>query len=156
MRDADLLAVCSHVDDSSLFVCSWAGFHYMMQCGLTLEQGTNNILNDCDDDTDITPLPPHVAKGIQDVMALFMSQDSFAEQCEKHSINVKSAALAPLGDYDDDDEMISDAAVSEEVQGWISAIKEAAKAEPRVLTKKEKRKIYSLYLQLLQQDLQLE
>ena len=68
-------------------------------------------------------------------------QDSFVEQCEKH---------------DNNDEMISDAAVSEEVQGRINAINEAAKAEHRVLTKKEKRKICSLYLQLLQQDLQLE
>ena len=85
-------------------------------------------------------------------MTLFKSQDSFAEQCEKHSINAKSAALASLSDCDDDDEMISDAAVSEEVQGRINATKEAAKAEHRVLTKKEKRKIYSLYLELLQQD----
>ena len=109
----------------------------MMQRGLTIEQGTNNVLNNCDDDADITPLPPAVVKGIQDVMALFTSQDSFVEQCEKH---------------DNDDEMISDAAVSVEVQGRINAIKEAAKAEHRVLTKKEKRKIYSLYLELLQQD----
>ena len=58
--------------------------------------------------------------------------------------------------HDNDDEMISDAcmhaAVSEEVQGRINAIKEAARAEHRVLTKKEKRKICSLYLELLQQD----
>ena len=54
---------------------------------LDLEQGTGNIPNDCDDDAGITPLPPHVVKGIQDVMAFFMSQDSFAEQCEKHLIN---------------------------------------------------------------------
>ena len=53
-------------------------------------------------------------------------------------------------------EMISDAAVSEEVQGQINATKEAAKAEHHMLTKKEKRKNCSLYLQLLQQDLQLE
>ena len=103
----------------------------MMQRGLTIEQGTNNVLNNCDDDADITPLPPAVVKGIQDVMALFTSQDSFV---------------------DNDDEMISDAAVSVELQGRINAIKEAAKAEHRVLTKKEKRKIYSLYLELLQQD----
>jgi hypothetical protein len=124
----------------------------MMQRGLSLEQGTNNIVNNCDDDAEITPLPAHVAKGIQDVMTLFMSQDSFVDQCEKHWINAKSTALASLGDYDDDDEMISDAAVSVELQGRINAIKEAAKAEHRVLTKKEKRKVYSLYLELLQQD----
>ena len=111
----------------------------MMQRGLTIEQGTNNVLNNCDDDADITPLPPAVVKGIQDVMALFTSQDSFAGQCEKHWINVKSTALV---NNDNNDEM----------QGRINAIKEAAKAEHRVLTKKEKRKIYSLYLQLLQQD----
>ena len=56
--------------------------------------------------------------------------------------------------HDNDHEMISDAAVSVEVQGRINAIKEAAKAEHRVLTKKEKRKIYCLHLELLQQDLQ--
>ena len=72
----------------------------MMQRGLTIEQGTNNVLNNCDDDAGITLLPPAVVKGIQDVMALFTSQDSFVEQCEKH---------------DNDDEMISDAAVSVEV-----------------------------------------
>ena len=108
-----------------------------MQRGLTIEQGTNNVLNNCDDDADITPLPPAVVKGIQDVMALFMSQDSFVEQCKKHNNN---------------DEMISDAAVSVELQGRINATKEAAKAEHRVLTKKEKRKICTLYLELLQQD----
>ena len=42
----------------------------MMQRGLTIEQGTNNVLNNCDDDADITPLPPAVVKGIQDAMAL--------------------------------------------------------------------------------------
>ena len=46
--------------------------------------------------------------------------------------------------------MISDAAVSEKVQGQINAINEAAKAEHSVLTREEKRKIYNLYLQLLQ------
>ena len=57
----------------------------MMQRGLTLEEGTSNVLNDCDDDADITPLPPHVAPGIQDVMTPFTSQDSsFAGQSEKH------------------------------------------------------------------------
>ena len=47
-------------------------------------------------------------KGIQDVMTLFMSQDSFVDQCEKHWINAKSAALASLSDYDDDNENITD------------------------------------------------
>ena len=62
----------------------------MMQRGLSLEQGTDEILNHSNDNTEITPLPAHVAKGIQDVMTIFSSQDSFVDQCEKHWINANS------------------------------------------------------------------
>ena len=70
-----------------------------------IEQGTSSVLNNCDDDAGITPLPPAVVKGIQDARALVTSQDSFVEQCEKHNNNGK---------------MISDTAVSVEVQGRIN------------------------------------
>ena len=128
----------------------------MMQQGPSLNQGTDNILNNYDDGAGITPLPAHVAKGIQDVMALFSSQDLFVGQCKKHWTNAKSEALASQQpSHDDDNEMTSDAAVSEKVQGRINAINEAAKAEHCVLMGEEKRKICNLYLQRLQQDLQL-
>ena len=67
-----------------VFFCSWADFHYMMQRGLSLKPGTDEILDHSDDDIEMTPLPAHVAKGIQEVMSLFSSQDSFVDQCEKH------------------------------------------------------------------------
>ena len=56
----------------------------MMQRGLSLKPGTDEILDHSDDDIEITPLPAHVAKGIQEVLSLFLSQDSFVDQCEKH------------------------------------------------------------------------
>ena len=36
-----------------LFFCSWADFHYMMQCGLSLKPGTDEILGHSDDDIEI-------------------------------------------------------------------------------------------------------